>query len=64
MTVGRGDARLRRFEIALGDDAEDLLNFCAIDGAFAEHHLEAVVFGGIVAAGDHDSAVEPRCSTE
>ena len=32
--------------------------FVAEEGAAAEHHLEAVIVGRIVAAGDHDAAVD------
>ena len=35
----------------------ELLDVRAEEGAAAEHHLEAVIVGRIVAAGDHDAAV-------
>ena len=40
----------------LGDVVE-LLNLLAVDGALADHHLEAVVIARVVAGGDHHAAV-------
>ena len=36
---------------------ENLLNLFAVDRALAVHHLESVIIGRIVAAGDHHAAV-------
>ena len=40
-----------------GRHRAELLDVLAEEGAAEEHHLEAVIVGRIVAAGDHDAAV-------
>ena len=55
--VRRGDGAFAGFESLCGEDAVDLLDRGAVDGALAEHRFEAVVIGGIVGAGDHDAGL-------
>ena len=55
--VSAGQCSSAAFEIGALDDIEDILNRFAMQRAGAADALEAVVLGGIVAAGDHDGAV-------
>ena len=41
-----------------GGDFRDPFDRRAVEGPLAHHHLEAVVVGRVVGAGDHDAAVE------
>ena len=42
----------------VGRALAELLDVLAEEGAVLQHHLEAVVIGRVVAAGDHDAAVD------
>ena len=55
--VGAAKLSAAGFEIRALDDVQDILNGFAVQRVRAADALESVVFGRIVAAGDHDGAV-------
>ena len=55
--VGGGHRSVAGFEIAALDHLENFLDRLAVQRACAADAFESVVFGRIVAAGDHDGAV-------
>ena len=51
-------AGARRAEARCRDELAESLDVLAEEARLAPHHLEAVVLGGVVAPGDHDTAVD------
>jgi len=58
------DGTVSRDEILLFDQRAKVLDVFAVDGRSSRHDFEAVVLGGVVAAGDHDSALSFQMKTE
>ena len=52
------DGAFALFPVALGAHAAELLDVFAEERLVLQHHLEAVVVGRVMAAGDHDAAVD------